>query len=227
MTTQKEKSNKKTMFRFFFLVLFISNALAFNFNAFNFKNFKKLSMSREHSSDLPSSEAERIKSQLSLEKFSNIGKFGIMSVGMSTLLSHSKSVLADSDDELTKTPDYSQFITTDSGLKYYDVKLGDGSGCVPGDLVRVHYTGWLDGFDGIKKFDSSYDRRSPLKFTAGVRQVIAGWDESLITNLKVGGVRKVIIPPNLGYGARGAGGVIPPNATLYFVMELVSVNSKK
>ena len=216
------------MLQLLLVLLIVSNALAFNFDALRIKQFNKLSMSIEDSSDLPSSEAERIKSQLSLDKIGNVGKIGMMSVAISTLLSNTKSVSAISeDDETSTTPDYSQFTTTDSGLKYYDVKLGEGSGCVPGDLVRVHYTGWLDGFNGIKKFDSSYDRRSPLKFTAGVRQVIAGWDESLITNLKVGGVRKVIIPPNLGYGARGAGGVIPPNATLYFIMELVSVNSKK
>lgn len=118
------------------------------------------------------------------------------------------------------------YVVTDSGLQYKDIVAGEGSSPNPGDTVRVHYTGWLDGFDGEKKFDSSYDRRSPLVFKAGVRQVIAGWDEALLTNLKVGGKRQVIIPPELGYGARGAGGVIPPNATLYFTMELVGIGAK-
>mmetsp|Transcript_25069 Transcript_25069/g.41949 ORF Transcript_25069/g.41949 Transcript_25069/m.41949 type:complete len:210 (-) Transcript_25069:89-718(-) len=118
------------------------------------------------------------------------------------------------------------FIETESGLKYRDTKTGEGESPVPGDTVRVHYTGWLDGFNSEKKFDSSYDRRSPLVFKAGVKQVIAGWDEALLTNFKVGGKRLVVIPPALGYGARGAGGVIPPNATLYFTMELVGIGAK-
>ena len=118
------------------------------------------------------------------------------------------------------------FITTASGLKYQDLKVGDGASPLPGDTVRVHYTGWLDDFNGEKKFDSSYDRRSPLVFKAGVRQVIAGWDEALLTDFKVGGKRNVIIPADLGYGQRGAGGVIPPGATLYFVMELVGIGAR-
>lgn len=118
------------------------------------------------------------------------------------------------------------FITTSSGLKYRDIKAGDGASPQPGDTVRVMYTGWLDDFDSEKKFDSSYDRRSPLVFKVGVRQVIAGWDEGLLTNMKVGGKRELIIPASLGYGARGAGGVIPPNATLYFRIELVGIGAK-
>ena len=118
------------------------------------------------------------------------------------------------------------YITTESGLKYADIKVGDGAVPLPGDLVRVHYTGWLDGFDSPKKFDSSYDRRSPLSFKVGARQVISGWDEGILTNLKVGGKRNLIIPPELGYGSRGAGGVIPPNATLYFTVELVGIGAK-
>ena len=106
------------------------------------------------------------------------------------------------------------------------MQVGEGQVPIPGDSVRVHYTGWLDNFESEKKFDSSYDRRSPLVFTVGVRQVIAGWDEALLTNFKVGGKRNVIIPAELGYGSRGAGGVIPPGATLYFTMELVGVGSK-
>lgn len=131
------------------------------------------------------------------------------------------------DDEVEIDKDYSKFVTTDSGLKYFDLKVGDGAVPLPGDLVQVHYTGWLDGFDGVKKFDSSYDRRQPLQFKAGVKQVISGWDEGLLTNLKVGGKRKLIIPPELGYGSRGAGGVIPPNAVLYFTIELVAIGAKR
>jgi len=93
---------------------------------------------------------------------------------------------------------------------------------VTGQSVNVHYTGWLDDFESAKKFDSSYDRGKPLSFRAGVGQVIAGWDEALL-QMKIGEKRNVIIPPGLGYGARGAGGVIPPNATLYFTMELKSI----
>jgi peptidylprolyl isomerase len=104
---------------------------------------------------------------------------------------------------------YSDFITTDSGLKYKDLKVGEGATPSPGDTVKVHYTGWLEDFDSEKKFDSSYDRRSPLVFKVGARQVIAGWDEGLLTNLKVGGKRNLVIPAALGYGSRGAGGVIP------------------
>lgn len=118
------------------------------------------------------------------------------------------------------------FVSTDSGLKYTDIKIGDGASPVPGDTVRVHYTGWLEGFDSEKKFDSSYDRRSPLAFKVGTHQVISGWDEALLTNMKVGTKRNVIIPPELGYGKRGAGGVIPPNATLYFTMELVGIGAR-
>lgn len=92
--------------------------------------------------------------------------------------------------------------------------------------MRVHYTGWLDDFESEKKFDSSYDRRSPLSFPVGTRKVIAGWDEGILTDLKVGGKRNLIIPPELGYGSRGAGGVIPPNAKLYFSIELVGIGAK-
>lgn len=93
-----------------------------------------------------------------------------------------------------------------------------------GNTIQVHYTGWLNGFDSKQKFDSSVDRGEPLTFTVGKGQVIAGWDEALLTDMPVGSIREVIIPPQLGYGARGAGNVIPPNATLYFRMELVSIS---
>lgn len=117
------------------------------------------------------------------------------------------------DETVVESSSEPKTITTDSGLQYIDLVEGTGASPVPGDTVRVHYTGWLEGFNSDKKFDSSYDRRSPLVFKVGVRQVISGWDEALLTNLKVGGKRNVIIPSQLGYGSRGAGGVIPPDAT--------------
>ena len=110
-------------------------------------------------------------------------------------------------------------ITTASGLKYVDVALGTGREAAAGNLVTVHYTGWLTNG---KKFDSSVDRRDPFSFPIGAGQVIRGWDEG-VAGMKVGGKRKLTIPPELGYGARGAGGVIPPNATLVFDVELLEV----
>jgi peptidylprolyl isomerase len=109
--------------------------------------------------------------------------------------------------------------TTPSGLKYFDIKAGSGAVPKKGQRVKVHYTGWLT--DG-KKFDSSVDRGEPFVFTIGNGQVIKGWDEGVGT-MKVGGKRQLHIPPDLGYGARGAGGVIPPNATLIFDVELLGV----
>ncbi|QLE59329.1 FKBP-type peptidyl-prolyl cis-trans isomerase [Nostoc sp. TCL26-01] len=110
-------------------------------------------------------------------------------------------------------------VTTDSGLKYVELEEGTGATPQPGQTVVVHYTGTLE--NGTK-FDSSRDRNRPFSFTIGVGQVIKGWDEGLST-MKVGGRRQLIIPADLGYGARGAGGVIPPNATLLFDVELLDV----
>jgi peptidylprolyl isomerase len=110
-------------------------------------------------------------------------------------------------------------ITTASGLKYSDYKVGDGASPTQGSRVTVHYTGTL--VDGTK-FDSSVDRGQPFVFPIGMGRVIKGWDEGVMS-MKIGGKRKLIIPPELGYGARGAGGVIGPNATLLFDVELLGV----
>lgn len=110
-------------------------------------------------------------------------------------------------------------VTTPSGLKYIDMKVGDGELPQAGDLVQAHYTGWLT--DG-KKFDSSRDRGQAFMFPLGMGRVIKGWDEG-IASMKVGGRRLLIIPSTLGYGATGAAGVIPPNATLVFDVELLGV----
>ena len=110
-------------------------------------------------------------------------------------------------------------ITTASGLKYEVLKAGTGAGAQAGQIVAVHYTGWLT--DGTK-FDSSVDRGQPFDFKLGMGQVIKGWDEG-VAGMKIGEKRKLTIPAELGYGARGAGNVIPPNATLVFDVELLGV----
>ena len=111
-------------------------------------------------------------------------------------------------------------ITTKSGLMYEDKIIGDGKQAKAGDLVSVHYTGWLE--DGTK-FDSSKDRNQTFRFNLGAGMVIKGWDEG-VAGMKIGGTRKLTIPSELGYGSRGAGSVIPPNATLIFEIELLAVN---
>jgi len=115
-------------------------------------------------------------------------------------------------------------VTTPSGLQYDDVKVGDGAEAKAGQNVTVHYTGWLQNDDGSKgsKFDSSKDRNDPFEFALGAGMVIRGWDEG-VQGMKIGGTRVLTIPADLGYGARGAGGVIPPNATLIFEVELLGV----
>ncbi|MBE9118319.1 FKBP-type peptidyl-prolyl cis-trans isomerase [Lusitaniella coriacea LEGE 07157] len=115
--------------------------------------------------------------------------------------------------------DMENTVTTDSGLQYVDLVEGTGASPEKGQTVVVHYTGTLE--DG-SKFDSSRDRNQPFSFKIGVGQVIKGWDEG-VASMKVGGRRKLIIPSELGYGSRGAGGVIPPNATLLFDVELLDI----
>jgi peptidylprolyl isomerase len=114
-------------------------------------------------------------------------------------------------------------MTTASGLQIIDTHAGAGASPKPGQICVMHYTGWLyEGGKKGKKFDSSVDRNEPFEFPIGQHKVIAGWDEGVAT-MKVGGKRTLIIPPALGYGARGAGGVIPPNATLMFDVELLAL----
>jgi len=117
----------------------------------------------------------------------------------------------------------SKMTTTKSGLKYTDEKVGTGDPAVKGKVVQVNYTGWLyvDGKRGTK-FDSSFDRNMPFEFILGARQVIPGWDEG-VEGMKVGGKRELIIPPDLAYGSRAVGGVIPANSTLEFEVELLKV----
>jgi len=107
-----------------------------------------------------------------------------------------------------------------SGLEIEDQIVGDGDEAVAGQTVEVHYTGWLT--DGTK-FDSSHDRNQTFSFKLGGGQVIAGWDQG-VAGMKIGGTRKLTIPPDMGYGERGAGGVIPPNATLVFKVELIGLS---
>lgn len=113
--------------------------------------------------------------------------------------------------------------TTSSGLQYEDTKVGTGAQPATGQTCFMHYTGWLwvNGAKGAK-FDSSKDRGQPFSFPLGRGRVIKGWDEG-VASMKVGGARTLLIPPDLGYGARGAAGVIPPNATLIFEVELLEV----
>jgi FKBP-type peptidyl-prolyl cis-trans isomerase FkpA len=121
----------------------------------------------------------------------------------------------------SKGPLMSNITTTASGLQYEDTVLGTGAIAKAGQNVKVHYTGWLynDGVQGTK-FDSSKDRGQPFEFSLGAGQVIRGWDEG-VQGMSVGGTRRLIIPAALGYGARGAGGVIPPNATLLFEVDFL------
>jgi peptidylprolyl isomerase len=133
------------------------------------------------------------------------------------------SVVAIGVIAMSEAADAQPVTTTPSGLKIIDVKVGTGPSPKPGQTCVMNYTGWLydNGKKGAK-FDSSLDRNQPFSFPIGQHRVIAGWDEGVAT-MKVGGKRTLIIPPELGYGSRGAGGVIPPNATLMFDVELLGV----
>jgi peptidylprolyl isomerase len=151
----------------------------------------------------------------------NVEKFIVM-----LLLAAAIAIPACSQKEIKGTPDKAvepvaagSEVKTPSGLAYTDLVKGNGAAPVAGTVVTVHYTGWLT--DG-RKFDSSVDRGEPFKFRIGAGEVIPGWDEGVMS-MKVGGKRKLVIPPQLGYGAAGAGGVIPPNATLIFEVELLDV----
>jgi peptidylprolyl isomerase len=133
--------------------------------------------------------------------------------------SQQPELLATNLEKETNKMDLENAVTTTSGLKYIDIQEGEGESPSKGQKVTVHYTGTLENG---QKFDSSRDRERPFTFTIGVGQVIKGWDEG-VAGMKVGGRRNLIIPAELGYGSRGAGGVIPPNATLIFDVELLEV----
>lgn len=132
---------------------------------------------------------------------------------------------ADKENTTIQTPTTPE-ATTMADLKITDVKTGDGAEAVPGKLVSVHYTGWLYDENAVDhhgaKFDSSRDRGEPFSFPLGAGRVIQGWDKG-VAGMKVGGQRTLVIPPEMGYGSRGAGGIIPPNATLVFDVELLGV----
>ena len=131
--------------------------------------------------------------------------------------------LASADEKKDEGKMEYKWQTTPSGLKYQDLKEGDGPTPKNGQTCVVNYTGWLwEGGQKGKKFDSSLDRGTPFEFALGMGRVIKGWDQGVAT-MKVGGKRLLLVPPQLGYGARGAGGLIPPNATLLFEVDLLGV----
>ena len=152
-----------------------------------------------------------------MRKFTRRDTLAALAVGMIG----SDIVFKDRSTAIAQTA--GQPMTTASGLQITDTQIGTGATPQTGQTCVMHYTGWLyeNGAKG-KKFDSSVDRGKPFEFPIGQRRVIAGWDEGVAT-MKVGGKRTLIIPANLGYGERGAGGVIPPNATLLFEVELLGV----
>jgi peptidylprolyl isomerase len=144
----------------------------------------------------------------------------VVSLTMDTPITASDKKEDAPKDKGTPNPDDKDVVTTKSGLKYVDRKVGDGDEAKAGATVKVHYTGTLENG---KKFDSSVDRGQPFSFKLGVGQVIKGWDEG-VAGMKIGGKRKLIIPSELGYGARGAGASIPPDSVLIFEVELLGVS---
>ena len=143
---------------------------------------------------------------------------GLIAASAFALAIIGSAIMSDPSDAQSAKP-----VTTSSGLQIIDTQVGTGATPKAGQICVMHYTGWLyeNGAKG-KKFDSSVDRGQPFEFPIGQRRVIAGWDEG-VASMKVGGKRTLIIPAKLGYGERGAGGVIPPNATLMFDVELLGV----
>jgi peptidylprolyl isomerase len=144
----------------------------------------------------------------------------LIAAGFATLLA---GCIATSAPTQVEAQPEAKFFSQASGLKIADTKVGTGASPKTGQICVMHYTGWLyqNGQKGAK-FDSSLDRGKPFEFPIGTGQVIKGWDEG-VASMKVGGKRTLIIPPDLGYGARGAGGVIPPHSTLIFEVELLAV----
>lgn len=171
----------------------------------------------------PAAEASPLPEQPVAEATANGSKLAarLINDAAAQLRSTDIAALPTDTQETTLVADASNLITTDSGLQYEDLVEGTGAVPTPGQNVVVHYTGTL--LDGTK-FDSSRDRGQPFSFPIGTGRVIKGWDEGVIS-MRVGGRRKLVIPPDLGYGARGAGGVIPPNATLVFDVELLRIGN--
>jgi peptidylprolyl isomerase len=147
----------------------------------------------------------------------------LLSIALAASLTAAAAVAQDAKPGEPEKKGESKMTKTSSGLQYEDTKVGTGASPQKGQTCVMHYTGWLweNGAKG-KKFDSSLDRGTPFSFPLGQGRVIKGWDEGVAT-MKVGGKRTLLIPPDLGYGSRGAGGVIPPNATLLFEVELLEV----
>eukprot|EP00549_Striatella_unipunctata_P013056 CAMPEP_0118706354 /NCGR_PEP_ID=MMETSP0800-20121206/20508_1 /TAXON_ID=210618 ORGANISM="Striatella unipunctata, Strain CCMP2910" /NCGR_SAMPLE_ID=MMETSP0800 /ASSEMBLY_ACC=CAM_ASM_000638 /LENGTH=211 /DNA_ID=CAMNT_0006608873 /DNA_START=93 /DNA_END=728 /DNA_ORIENTATION=+ len=163
--------------------------------------------------------------QLNAENTDRRGFMGQAAFGTSLLLSLGGLLpLTNPPPAFGDDNEVDDFVTTESGLKYKVIKAPkeDAALAKPGQEVVAQYTGWLDGFDSEKKFDSSRDRNRPFRFKVGVGQVIRGWDESFST-MGVGERRLIIVPARLGYGDRGAGGIIPGGATLYFDVEMLAI----